>query len=92
MRSCKNCISFERCLELGEVVVNVRGGDHICQHFKDRERFVEQAQGFWKKEVEDGMYWYACSECGHVVPKDRYRQDWFSDYCPNCGARMDEEA
>lgn len=76
-------------------VVNVHGDDPVCRHFKDQERFVERAEGFWKKEVEDGMYWYVCSECGSEVPRTRYKSDLFSAFCPHCGAVMkdlDEEA
>lgn len=47
---------------------------------------------YWKKEVEDGMYWYVCSECGGEIPKTRYKSDFFSDFCPHCGAQMDQEA
>lgn len=52
---------------------------------------IPVVHGFWKKEIEDGMYWYVCSECGHEIPRDRYKHDWFSAYCPACGARMDME-
>ena len=41
---------------------------------------VPVVHGQWKKQVEDGMYWYVCSECGGEVPKTRY-----------CGAKMDGE-
>ncbi len=50
---------------------------------------VEVVHGKWAKQVEDGMYWYECSECGGEVPKTRYKHDWYSNYCPNCGAKMD---
>lgn len=45
----------------------------------------------WKKEIENGVYWYVCSECGNEVPKTRYKTDLYSAYCPYCGAHMDEE-
>lgn len=47
---------------------------------------------YWKKEIEDGMYWYACSECSKEIPKTRYKADLFSNYCPHCGATMDMDA
>lgn len=42
--------------------------------------------GHWEhgKDVF-GMY-YQCSECG-----DQYHVGYEFNYCPNCGARMDEE-
>ena len=45
-------------------------------------------RAYWKKEIENGMYWYACSQCGGEVPKTRYKADLFSPYCPHCGATM----
>ena len=39
---------------------------------------------------EDGVgYRYACTICGEEIPHN-FRNGWyFSNYCPNCGARMD---
>lgn len=34
------------------------------------------------------IWWYECSECGQRPLQDGYGQEAFSDYCPNCGARM----
>lgn len=45
-------------------------------------------KGRWKREAESGYYWYVCSECGHDIPKTKYKHDWFANFCPNCGARM----
>lgn len=42
----------------------------------------------WAKQVEDGMYWYECSECGGEIPHTRHRYYMFSDFCPHCGADM----
>ena len=50
---------------------------------------VEVVHGKWAKQVEDDCYWYECSECAGVVPRTRWGHDWYSDYCPNCGAKMD---
>lgn len=45
----------------------------------------------WEKKTEDGIWWYACSECDGKIPRDRYGHDYFSTYCPHCGAVMDLE-
>lgn len=52
------------------------------------EMAKEIVHGKWIKMVEKGCYWYACSKCGHDIPKNQWGTDWFSDWCPNCGARM----
>lgn len=46
--------------------------------------------GRWK-EVEKDLYFYyiGCSSCKGRVPKDEYGNNYYSEYCPNCGAKMD---
>ena len=43
----------------------------------------EPKRGKWGKYLKEGLKW-KCSECG-----SRYTVTW--SYCPNCGARMEEE-
>ena len=50
---------------------------------------VEVVHGRWEKKTADCVYYYACSECGEPVLKSQWGNDFFSDYCPNCGAKMD---
>ena len=50
---------------------------------------VEVVHGRWVKKTADYVYYYACSECGEPVLKSQWGNDFFSDYCPNCGAKMD---
>lgn len=42
----------------------------------------------WKKIIQKGSYWYACSNCEEDVPKNRWGSDYFSNRCPKCGAHM----
>lgn len=51
-------------------------------------RSVGRKSGRWVKKTEDFVYYYACSECGEPVLKSQWGHDFFSDYCPNCGADM----
>lgn len=46
--------------------------------------------GRWIRKDSKRYYWYECSNCGYPPPLDRYKHEWFSEYCPNCGAKMDE--
>lgn len=34
---------------------------------------------------------YECSACGGEVPCDDWGNEQLTDYCPHCGAKMDEE-
>lgn len=43
----------------------------------------------WEEKEKDGVWWYACSVCGEHIPKGRWGQEWHSNFCPNCGAKME---
>lgn len=45
-------------------------------------------RGRWIRKHDDVCYWSECSICGEYPPKNRYGQEWLSDFCPNCGADM----
>lgn len=44
----------------------------------------EPKHGYWLEAKEEDPCWYRCSECGRLYDLDE-------NYCPNCGARMEEE-
>lgn len=44
----------------------------------------------WIKKIESNFYWYACSNCEGDIPYNNYKQWMFSEYCPHCGAKMDD--
>lgn len=50
---------------------------------------AEVRHGKWERKENSKVYWYACSVCNEEVPKNEYGDDYFSDYCPSCGAKMD---
>ena len=41
--------------------------------------------GRWAETVTDGFLFVSCSDCGFKTGRIDY------NYCPNCGAKMDEE-
>ena len=49
---------------------------------------VEVRHGRWKTVHDEVYYWMACSVCGEEIPK-RFGTDYYTNYCPNCGAKMD---
>lgn len=63
--------------------------DKIIQ---DLRREVERLtrRGRWVRKERDGYYWIECSECGSTPPYNRYKREVLSDYCPWCGALMEE--
>ena len=50
---------------------------------------VEVRHGKWVTRHSDVSYWCECSACGHTPPRNSWRQEYHSDFCPNCGAKMD---
>ena len=48
---------------------------------------VEVTHGRWETAPYNGVYDMRCSACG-FAPGIRF---YSSDYCPNCGTRMDKE-
>ena len=42
----------------------------------------------WEGTTVGYSYWYECDQCGARPPKDTWKNEWHSDYCPSCGARM----
>lgn len=51
---------------------------------------VEARHGRWVKVHDEVCYWLACSVCGEEIPK-RFGTDYYTSYCPNCGAKMTED-
>lgn len=53
---------------------------------------VEVVHGEWTCDSEDGFenYDWHCSQCGGSIPY-RCGNPKFTNYCPNCGAKMDGE-
>ena len=84
MSECKDCIHFEVCAYASHQLP-------ICDSYAEKER-----HGRWISLTEcanEGVY---CSICKKKVWKSDYawcskksRNKLRSNYCPNCGARMD---
>lgn len=52
---------------------------------------VPVVHAYWKKFSNFDMWWYGCSACERDIPKTSTGGDWFTSYCPHCGANMDLE-
>lgn len=70
--------------------------DEIINKYRYRED-KKIGVGKWVRFESDGTYgssyWYGCSICHNEVPKSQqYHIDYFSPYCPACGAKMELES
>ena len=50
---------------------------------RKKGRWIPEFNGMFK----GGAYWFKCSECERIVPGVR-NGGW--NYCPNCGAKMED--
>ena len=91
LKSCLNCKIRKECpSHCGKVV-------HNCDHWEYGDNTVEVVHGTWldwhNNPVLPNQYyrWWKCSECGHqYVFNEAVKRNYFaSNYCPNCGAKMD---
>lgn len=84
--TCNDCIHVEACLESDK--------DLICGDYKDSSRFVELKHAEWVEDED--MYGdpiYRCSACSErFILEEGTPTDNGYSYCPNCGAKMDEQA
>ena len=103
MAMCKDCVHVEVCCEKNlhvAVGMNIiprfkyKRIEQECKNFKDRSRFVELSHAEWVEDED--MYGdpiYRCSNCNeHFVLEEGNPTDNCYSYCPNCGAKMDEQA
>lgn len=63
--------------------------DAVCYHLQNLPAadVVEVRHGRWEMAPCNGVYDMRCSACG-FCPGIRF---FSSNYCPDCGARMDKE-
>jgi ribosomal protein S27AE len=97
--TCKDCLHYEVCV----IVEHSTGEDEDyltefgCDDFKDRTKWAEQKHGRWETDKEDVEWGNSlkrkhCTNCGKRPHFDKEKREFvLSDFCPNCGAKMDEE-
>ena len=62
--------------------------DHLTKLIEifPTEDFAPVKHGHW---IYENFYTH-CSVCGNMAIYDKYGQEVESDYCPHCGAKMDD--
>lgn len=67
--------------------------DHIYFHTKHGKdvHFYKRRAGQWV-EVTNGRGGHECSICHSYAPAWQTGEERLTDYCPNCGARMEVKA
>ena len=43
----------------------------------------------WIRKEKAYFYWYECSNCECRPPKNIWNEEYYSSYCPDCGAKME---
>lgn len=105
-KECTDCVHYELCLHQEKFLIEHNRKDlirrygfglsepEICCNFRDRSRFVELSYAEWVEDED--MYGdpiYHCSNCNeHFVLEEGTPIENHYFYCPNCGAKMDEQA
>ena len=91
MATCADCIHYEVCSDYFDATIECGS---TCSFLKDRSRFVELPCAEWIEDED--MYGdpiYRCSNCDeHFILEEGTPTDNGYFYCPNCGAKMDEQA
>ena len=87
--TCKDCIHDRVCVAVKAIGEEQRYAEH-CKSFKNKADYAEVKHGKWftlDDCANEGVY---CSVCHKKVYKKCYaNQKLKSNYCPNCGAKMD---
>ncbi len=60
---------------------------YLCNGIEDCEEAEPMKHGRWEQIVHP---WYECSECGERTAVVNLNGEVVWNYCPNCGARMNE--
>ncbi len=87
LEGCKKCIHYSVCSSFSPEWF-VYNHKENCKDFKDKSEYTEVRQGEWLSNAVSDEY--VCSECDGIAPVDCEKEDFYeSNYCPNCGAKMD---
>lgn len=79
-RSEKNAVLIPKYLDFAaDLIDKLADGD-----------IVVARHGQWLNATIDGSDFCRCSECGCYIEATFFANDYLVNFCPKCGARMDE--
>ena len=83
------------CNPYGKPTLEFESGKKVIEHLEQMpsaqpSAHQERMRGRWVP-VTNGRGGYECDQCHNYAPSYQDGAEWLSDFCPNCGARMDEE-
>lgn len=83
-KGCKYLTHYHHGMELG-----IAG--YRCGRTGEEIRAVagSERRSKWVRKQDEVCYWYECMVCHEQPPRDRWGQEWHSNFCPSCGAEMD---
>lgn len=93
---CEDCVSRQAVLDKAVYTETEEGWSGMTVDVKDIEALppVTPKTGHWEQYGNSWEDKFKCSECGKEQPKilcgERIIGHW-SDYCPNCGAKIESE-
>ena len=82
-KSCSDCIHFDVCYKIEHFGRDLEDTSP-CKQFISKD-VAPVRHGCW---INENFYTH-CSACGKMAIYDKYGQEFESDYCPHCGAKMD---
>ena len=97
-KPCADCISRQAVDEVKELMTDMNGDMVYVVRMSDIRQLPsvnpQPKTGYWEQYGDPWEDKFKCSECGKKQPKilcgERIIGHW-SDFCPNCGAKMKSE-
>lgn len=95
---CEDAISREDTLKAMIEQLGIRSEDYLIPAEATLYKVVKNMPpvtpqpktGHWEKTTDKYCYYYKCSCCGTKIPQNEWGSDYFSPYCPECGAKIVE--